>query len=111
MKRLFRCITGLLVVSVMALYCPGISFGAGPGLFAKADKKPITRHEPRVMSEPEKEIPVAAAKPGEKKKIPWLKIGLGAAAVVGLAAIAAGSGGGSGDGDDNPQEGTITVSW
>lgn len=111
MKRLFKCIAGLLVLSVMGLYCPGVSFGAGSGLFAKADNKPITRHEPRVMAEPEKEIPVAEATPAEKKKTPWLMIGLGAAAVVGLAAIAAGGGGGGGGGDDGPKEGTITISW
>jgi hypothetical protein len=94
----------------MGLYCPGVSFGAGSGLFAKADKKPITRHEPRIMSEPEEDIPVAAVAPTEPKKTPWLKIGLGAAAVVALAAIAAG-GGGSDKGESKPKEGTITISW
>jgi hypothetical protein len=113
MKRLFKCIAGLLVLSVMGLYCPGVSFGAGSGLFAKADKKPITRHEPRIMSAPEKEIPVAAPTPTEPKKTPWLMIGLGAAAVIGLAAIAAGGGGGGGgdNGPNGPEEGTITISW
>jgi hypothetical protein len=115
MKRLFKCIAGLLVLSVMGLYCPGVSFGAGSGLFAKADKKPITRHEPKIMSEPEKEIPVAAAAPTKRKKTNWLMIGLGAVAVVGLAAIAAGGGGGGGggggNGPDESEDGTITVSW
>jgi hypothetical protein len=67
------------------------------------------------MSAPEKEIPVAAPTPTEPKKTPWLMIGLGAAAVVGLAAIAAGGGGGGGGGGNNgpeePEEGTITISW
>lgn len=115
MKLFIRCIAGLLVLSVMGLYCPEVSFCAGPGLLAKADKKMITRHEPRIMSEPEKDIPVAAATPGKKKKTPWLMIGLGAAAVIGLAALAAGGGGGGGGGGGNepeePQDGTITVGW
>ena len=116
MKRLSKCIAGLLVLSVLGLYCPGVSFGAGSGLFAKADNKPITRHEPRIMSEPEKDIPVAAAAPGEKKKTPWLMIGLGAVAVAALAAIAGGGGGGGGgdgggNGNNGQDEGSITISW
>ncbi len=113
MKRLFKCIAGLLVLSVIGLYCPNVSFGAGSGLFAKADKRTITRHEPRIKSEPAKDIPVAVAASGEKKKTPWLMIGLGAAAVVALAALAAGGGGGGGGGGGTPepQEGTITVGW
>lgn len=111
MKRLLKCIACLLVFSVMGLYCPGVSFCAGSGLFAKADKKTITRHEPKIMSEPEKDIPVAAPTPKERKKTPWLMIGLGAVAVVGLAAIAAGGGGGDGGGDDGPTHGTITINW
>lgn len=111
MKPLFKCIAGLLVLAVIGLYCPRISFGAGPGVFAKADRKPITRHEPIIMSEPEKDIPVAAAEPGERKNPTWLLIGLGAAALVGLAALASGGGGG-GDGNGNgDEEGSITVSW
>lgn len=112
MKRLFKCIAGLLVLSVMGLYCPGVSVYAGSGLFAKADKKPITRHAPKIKAEPEKDIPVAAAAPGEKKKTPWLMIGLGAAAVIGLAAIAAGGGGGGGGNGGNGEDvGDITVQW
>jgi hypothetical protein len=117
MKRLFKCIAGLLVLSVMGLYCPGVSVWAGSGLLAKADKKQITRHEPRVMAEPEKDIPVAVAGPGERKKTPWLMIGLGAVAVAVLAAIAGGGGGGGGGGGNGPEEpeepedGTITVNW
>jgi hypothetical protein len=113
MKLLFKCIAGLLVLSVMGLYSPRISFCAGSGLFAKAEQRPVTRHEPKIMSEPEKDIPVAAAKAGEKKKTPWLMIGLGAVAVIALAAIAGGGGGGDGggNGNDEPENGTITVGW
>ncbi len=115
MKRLFKCIAGLLILSVIGLYSPRISFCAGSGLFAKADKKTITRHEPKIMSEPARDIPVAAAKTTKKKKTPWLWIGLGAVAVIGVAAMAGGGGGGD---DDKPKpeppadgEGTITVEW
>lgn len=109
MKRLFKCITGLLVVSVMGLYSPRVSFCMELGLFDNADEKIITLHEPKIMSEPEKKIPVAAAKTAKRKKTTWLLMGLGAAALVGLAAIAAGSGGGEpGHGAEKED---VTVSW
>jgi hypothetical protein len=114
MKLVFKCIAGLLALSVVGLFFPRGSFVAGSGLLAKTDKKPITRHAPKIMSEPEMEIPVAAVTPVERKKVPWMWIGLGAVAVVGLAAIAGGGGGGGGgggNGPEEPQEGTVTVSW
>jgi hypothetical protein len=118
MKPLFKCVAGLLVLSVMGLCSPNVSFCAGLDLFARADKKQVTRHAPKILSEPEKEIPVAAATPGERKKVPWMWVGLGAVALVGLAAVAGGGGGGdggnSGDPDSGPEqtsEGTITVGW
>jgi hypothetical protein len=111
MKSMFKCIAGLLVLSVIGLYCPKVAFCAGLGLFAKADQKPITRHAPIIMSEEEQDIPVAAAEPGERKKPNWLLIGLGGAAVIGLAAVIGGLGGGGGDGPKEKDEGSITVSW
>jgi hypothetical protein len=114
MKLLFRCIAALLVLSVMGLFFPKVIFSAGSNLFAKADKKPITRHTPKIKSEPEKPVPLAAATPGERKKVPWMWVGLGAVALVGLAAVAGGGGGGGdggGNGPEQPPEGTITVSW
>jgi hypothetical protein len=119
MGVLFKCITGLLVLSVMGLFSPRISFCAGSDLFAKADKKPITRHAPKIMAEPEKEIPLAVAGPGETKKTPWMWIGLGAVAVIALAALAGGSSSSSSNNDPpdpgpdpSPDDGgTITVSW
>lgn len=108
MKPLFKCITGLLILSVMGLYSPRVSFCMDFGQFAKADEKIITLHEPKIMSEPEKMIPVAAAKTVNRKKTPWLLMGLGAAVLVGLTAIAAGS-------DDGKRASTqkedVTVSW
>ena len=112
MKRLFKYIAGLLMLSVMGLYSPKVSLCAESGLFAKADQKQITRHEPKIMSAPEKKIPIAATKTANRKKTPWLLVGLCAAALVGLAAIAAGSGGSGGDPDPNPDgEADVTVSW
>lgn len=110
MKRRFKCIAGLLMVSVMGLYFPRVSLCTELGPIAKADKKTITRHEPKIMSEPEKEIPVATAKTVKRKKTPWLLMGLGAAALLGLVAIA--GGGGGGNPDHSPEgEGDVTVSW
>jgi hypothetical protein len=117
MRVLFKCIAGLLVLSVMGLFSPRVSFCEGSALFAKAQKKPITRHAPKIMSEPEKEVPKAAATPGERKKVPWMWIGLGAVAVVAVAILAGGGGGGGGNGngpDPDPpadDDGTITVEW
>jgi hypothetical protein len=111
MKVLFKCIAGLLVLSVMGLFSPKVSFCAGSNLFTGGNKKPITRYTPEIKSEPEKEIPLAAAAPGQRSKTPWMWIGLGAVAVIGLAALA---GGGGGDKDPNPpsdEKGTITVAW
>jgi hypothetical protein len=114
MKPLFKCLAGLLVLTVIGLYSPKVSFGAGSGLFAQADQKPITQHEPKVMSEPEMDIPVAAAEPGEKKKTNWLLLGGVAVLLIGLAALAGGGGGGDGGGNDNgngDDTGDITVQW
>lgn len=111
MKPLFKCIAGLLMLSVIGLYCPRVSFCAESGLLAKADQKPITRHEPKIMSAPEKKIPLSAAKTAERKKSPWLLTGLGAAALVGLAAIAAGSGGGSDRSKGGAGNGGVNISW
>lgn len=110
MKRRFKCIAGLLMVSVMGLYFPRVTFCTELGPIASADKKTITRHEPKIMSEPEKEILVAEAKTVKRKKTPWLLMGLGAAALVGLVAIAGGGGGGNPD-HSPEEEGDVTVSW
>ena len=108
MKPLFKCIAGLLMLSVIGLNYPRVSFCAESGLLAKADQKPITQHEPKIMSAPEKKIPISAAKTAERKKFPWLLTGLGAA-LVGLAAIAAGSGGGSGSSRGGPGNGDVSI--
>ena len=107
MKRFFKCITVLLILSVIGLHCPRVSFCMESGLFDKADEKIITLHEPKIMSEPEKMIPVSANKTAKRKKTTWLLMGLGAAALVCLAVIAAPS--------DDPGPGVekadVNVSW
>lgn len=114
MRILKKCIAGLLVLSFIGLYLPKNSYCAGSGLFAKTDKKSITRHEPKIMSTPEKDIPLEkAAKEGEKKGFNWLLIGAGAALVLGLAAAGGGGGGGDGPGPTpaDLDTGSITVGW
>lgn len=108
MKLLYKCISGFLVLTLIGLYVPRISFCADSKLFARADRKTITRHEPEIMSAPEQEMPLGTAEQVKKKKSPWLWIGLG----LGLAALA-GIAGGGGGGGDNPgaNEGTIVVEW
>lgn len=111
MRILKKCIAGLLVLSLIGLYLPQNSYCAGSGRLAKTDKKSITRHKPRIMSTPEKDIPLAKAEAVEKKGFYWLLIGAGAAIVLGLAAAA--GGGGGGDGLITPAENTtsVTVGW
>jgi hypothetical protein len=110
MKRLFKCIASLLMLSTLGLCSPKISCCAESGLFAKGDQAKITRHEPKIMSAPERRIPVSATKTTKPKKSPWLLVGLGAAALLGLTAIAAGSGGGDSDPAEE-EEGDVAVSW
>jgi hypothetical protein len=112
MKRLCKCIAGLLILSVTGLYPPKIALCAESGLFAKTDQKQITRHATKIMSTPEKRIPIAATKTAKRKKTPWLLVGLGTAALVGLFAIAAGSGGGGGKPEPHEEgEADVTVNW
>lgn len=115
MKTLTQCISGLLVLTIIGLYCPSASFCAGSGLFANVDKKTITRHEPKIMSAPEMDIPREKDEPVEKKGPNWLMIGLGGVVVLGLAAAIGGMGGGGGDsgdgGENGENTGTITVGW
>lgn len=106
MRRLFKCITVLLILSVMGLYCPRVSFCTESELFGKADEKIITLHEPKSMSEPEKKIPVAATKTTKPKKTSWLLMGLGAAVLAGLVIFASDD-----DGEPPSQKEDVTVSW
>ena len=118
MEAMKKGVGALLVLTMLALGIPDISYCGGKPLFAKAEEKTITEHEPKIMSAPEREIPKVAPEGGEPagtRKYLWL--GLGAAALIGLvAAVAGGSGGSSSGGDrENPppdtEEGNISASW
>ena len=112
MKPITKCIAGLLALTILGLYSPRISFGAGSELLAKADKKPTTLHQPRIKSEPAHAIPTATKPVGQKKKPNWLMIGLAGGLVVLLAAAIGGLGGG-GNGSNPPPEGKgdVKIEW
>jgi hypothetical protein len=111
MKTLTKCVAGLLVLTVIGLYSPKVSFCDGSRSFVQTDKKPITMHEPKFMSESAKDIPLDKVREGEQKKLNWLMYGLGGALVVGLAVAA----GGLSSGGDAPKtekdDNTVTVEW
>jgi hypothetical protein len=118
MKPFNRLIARVLVLPTLLLFLPVTALYAGNKPPDKADKKTITRHEPKVMSSPAKEMTPEQAAQIEKRKPNWLWIGLGAAVVIGLAAALGGGGGGGGsdggDGSDPPSsqgEGDVTVQW
>jgi hypothetical protein len=114
MKSLNKCIAVLLVLPMIWLFMPRAAFCTGRVLYAKADNKTITQHEPKVMATPEKELAPGATVRDDKKKPNWLWIGLGAALLIGLVAAAGGGGGGDGGGNDPPPDednGDITVGW
>lgn len=113
MKPFYRFIACVLVLPTLLLLLPQTALCAGKKTTAKADKKTITRHVPKVKASAEKTMTpeLAQAAKASKKKPNWLLIGLGAAVVVGLAAAMGGGGGDSGGGGNNKDEGDITVEW
>jgi hypothetical protein len=115
MKPILRLIACVLVLPTLLLFLPQTALCAGAKTTAKADKKTITHHAPKVKSSAEKAMTPELAKEAKakKKKPNWLLIGLGAAVVVGLAAAMGAGGGDSGGGDpgDKEGEGDITVEW
>ena len=115
-----RGLCGLLVLTFLCLNLPQAAFCQDSRSSAKTDQKNITRHEPKIMATPEKDIPMVQAEEG-KGKSGYLWVGLGAAVLLGvLAAAAGGGGGGGGDGDNGDNNGgesntgdtgNITVGW
>jgi hypothetical protein len=110
MKMFKGGFSGLLILTFLSLNLPAAAQCEDSLSLARADKKHITRHEPRIMAAPEEDILVVQV---EKKSGPkYLWLGLGAAVVLGL--VAAGAGGGGGGGGDTPPEtgsGNISVGW
>jgi hypothetical protein len=116
MQPFNRIIACVLVLPTLWLFLPNSALCAGQNPPDKADKKTITRHEPKVMASPQKEMTPEQAAQVKKKKPNWLWIGIGAAVVIGLvAALAGGGGGGGGGGGSDPpppqDEGDVTVEW
>ncbi len=99
MKSLKKLLSAVLILLVLNLYLPNITFAEQHQLFAKAG---ITKHKPETLSTPEEPIPIEVVK---KKSYTWLWTLLGLAVIGGAAAAA---GGGGGDGGDS---GDVTVTW
>lgn len=117
MEALQKCVAGLLVLTVMGLCYPKSAVCAGALPAAKTNAKAITHHEPRIKSEPERDLSLVQGETGgQKKTAKWLLYGLGAALVVGLAL---GAGGGSSSDGGTPSSntpagggsGTVSVGW
>jgi len=65
MKALKKGVCTFLILTMLGLYFPEISFCDGSRLFAKGDPKTITVHEPKIVSAPEQDIPLVAREGGE----------------------------------------------
>ncbi len=114
MGVLKKFIIGSIVLSLVGINFPGTTICNAASLFAQADLDAITRHDPKILSSPEEDIPLKQSPKGEKKGISkWVWIGLGVLAIGGIAAAAAGGGGGGGDDDpeDPDEEGDVSFTW
>jgi hypothetical protein len=120
MKTFNRFVACALVLPIVWLFLPTAALCVEKKTPSKAAKKTITRHEPKILASPEKQMTPEQAAKVKKKKPNWLWIGLGAAAAVALAIAIGGSGGGGGGGGgtgnggspENPEgEGDIVVGW
>lgn len=111
MKSLKKFLSAVLILLVLNLYLPNITFAEQHHLYAKAG---ITKHKPETLSTPEEPIPVEVVK---KKSYTWLWVVLGVLAVGGAAAAAGGGEEPSSDGDagsdtgDGGDSGEVTVTW
>jgi hypothetical protein len=59
MRALKRIITFWLFLSMLGINPPLAKLCSAASLFAQADLDTITRHEPKIMSSPEQDIPMA----------------------------------------------------
>jgi hypothetical protein len=112
MNMLMKGLSGFFILTFLGLNLPTSGFCEDSLLFARAGQKHITRHEPRIMTTPEKEIPMVQPEAKEKKgRTKYLWLGLGAAVVLGVVAAGAGGGGGGGDTPAAEGSGNISVGW
>jgi hypothetical protein len=111
--RFIEKVVGIIIILLLlGLHFPEISFSWQRAVYAKADtSKTITKHAPEFLAPPEIEIPLAMKQPakqlGKKKINKWVWVGLGVLAAGVLAG--AGGGGGEGDGDNGDDTGTIVI--
>jgi len=114
MRISIKFIIGWMILSMVAINFPGRTLCNAASLYAQADLFDIkTRHEPEVLSTPEKDIPLTVVEKTEKKGFSkWVWIGLGVIAIGG-AALALGGGGGGGDGASDGGDGTgdVSITW
>lgn len=111
MKLVERIFVALLILSVMNLYLPKITFAEQHYVYAKAS---VTKHKPEILTTPEEDIPTIKV----KKTSGWTWVIL-LALIGGVAAAAGAAGGddgddggdGSGDGGDSGDSGDVTVTW
>lgn len=110
MKSLKKVFTIALVLLILNLYLPNISFAEQHHLYAKAG---ITKHKPEILSTPEEEIPTIKA----KKTSGWSWLIL-IALIGGVAAAAGGAAGGDenggdggGGGGNGGDTGNVAVTW
>ena len=110
MKFLEKNLILLLILSLLNLYLPRLSFSQVGFIDPE-----ITKHSPEMRSSPEENIPVEEV---SKKRTDWVWWVLGALVVGGaIAAAAAGGGGGGGGGSSNNtsssggNSGSVAVGW
>jgi hypothetical protein len=107
MKLLKRIFTALLILLIMNLYLPKLTFAEQYYLYSKAD---ITKHKPEILSKPEKDIP-AIKKKGSSWG--WYILLL----LVAWGAAEAADGGGEEETQTSPTQpsngdtGDVTVTW
>ena len=104
MKSLKKLFTLVLILSILNLYLPNITFAGQPQIYKKAG---ITKHKPEILSTPEEDIPTIKAK--KTSGWTWL-IAIGLIGGV-VAAAAGGDGDGGGGGGGGGDTGDVAVTW
>lgn len=107
MRTLNKCITVLLMISIIGLHVPTIVFCAEADRLSVIYDKPVTRHKVRTIATT-KDAPGKKVKGSSTKTIKWLLVAAGAALVVGLVAADSGTGG---DGQINSSSDTDSFNF
>lgn len=104
MKLVKRIFVALLILSVMNLYLPKITFAEQHYVYAKAG---VTKHKPEILSTPEEDIPTIK----EKKTSGWTWVILLVLAGGVAAALAAQEEEEEEEDGPPPEGGDVTVTW